>query len=69
MRVGVAGLGVMGAAVAARLESVDVLHEGDGHPYRAVRATCPADSLCRIPGLVARRAHRVVRHRACCFLF
>jgi hypothetical protein len=37
-----------------RLEAVDVIHEGDRLSSRAVRITCPANALCRVPGLVAR---------------
>src|ERR1043166_8849457 len=42
-------------AVDARLETVEVLHEGDGHAQIAIRATCPVNARCRVPGLVARR--------------
>jgi hypothetical protein len=41
--------------VDARLEAVEVLHEGDRYPFRALRVTCPANARCRVPGLVARQ--------------
>ena len=41
--------------VDARLEIAEVLHEGDRHERIAIRATCPVNARCRIPGLVARR--------------
>jgi len=41
--------------VVARLEAVEVLHEGDRHAQLAVRATCPVNARCRVPGLVARQ--------------
>lgn len=40
--------------VDARLEVAEVLHEGDSHVQIAIRATCPVDARCRVPGLVAR---------------
>ena len=41
--------------VDARLETVEVLHEGDRHAQLAIRATCPVNARCHVPGLVARQ--------------
>ena len=41
--------------VDARLEAVEVLHEGDRHGQLAIRATCPVNARCRVPGLIARQ--------------
>jgi len=41
--------------VDARLETVEVLHEGDRRGQLAIRATCPVNARCRVPGLVARQ--------------
>ena len=38
----------------AKLEAVEVLHEGDRQAHIAIRATCPVNARCRVPGLVAR---------------
>jgi hypothetical protein len=38
----------------AKLETVEVLHEGERHARIAIRATCPVNARCRVPGLVAR---------------
>ena|GEM_PF-5398799 len=40
--------------VDAKLAAVEILHEGERHAHIAVRATCPVNARCRVPGLVAR---------------
>ena len=32
---------------------MEVLREGDCHAQLAIRATCPVNARCRVPGLVA----------------
>lgn len=41
--------------VDAKLETVEVLHEGNRQAQIAIRATCPVNARCRVPGLVARQ--------------
>src|SRR5690349_15010688 len=46
---------VLPPVVDATLETVEILHEGERHAQIAIRATCPVNARCRVPGLIARR--------------